>query len=78
MCTGEECSEDNTSDPLQPLSEDQCEAGWRQQHPPSTGQVSEDTGDEILNSISVTGIFFRTVLNFTSVNPPGHWCSSSQ
>lgn len=51
---GEECPEDDTADPLQPLSEDQCQAGWRQQHPASSGTVS---GDESLKS-TPTSVFF--------------------
>lgn len=49
MCPGEECSKDDTSDPLQPLSENQCQAGWCQQHPPPTGQVSKDSRITALN-----------------------------
>lgn len=59
MCTGEERSEDDTPDPLQPLSENQCQAGWCQQHPPPTGQVSKDTDITALNlnqCVSVTPI----------------------
>lgn len=41
MRPGEECPKDNTSDSLQPLSEDQRQAGWSQQHPAAAGQVGE-------------------------------------
>lgn len=40
MRPGEERPKDNTSNSLQPLSENQCQVGWRQQHPAPTGQVS--------------------------------------
>lgn len=53
MCAGEKRSEDDASDSLQPLSEDQRQTGRRQQHPPPAGQVSADTDNDILKLISV-------------------------
>ena len=40
VCPGEERGEDVTSDALQPLSQDQREAGRHQQHPGSSSAVS--------------------------------------
>ena len=39
VCPGEERSEDVPSDPLQPLPQDQCEAGRHQQHPGASPTV---------------------------------------
>lgn len=39
MCTGEECGEDVPPDPLQPVPEDQCQAGGHQQRPGASSKV---------------------------------------
>lgn len=39
VCADEECAEDHATDPVQPLLEDQCQTGRREQHPTAPGEV---------------------------------------
>lgn len=41
VCAGKECGEDVSPDPLQPLPQNQRQAGWHQQHTGSTSAVRE-------------------------------------
>ena len=59
VCPGEERSEDVPSDPLQPLPQDQCEAGRHQQHPGASPTVSF-CFDSLL--ISCTGLCNRVYI----------------